>query len=238
MSADELVLQEVSAGYGRIPVVHGISLSIGQGSRWGVLGRNGAGKSTMLACVIGLSDKFSGSIRLGGVDIGALSPYQRSRMGIGYVPQGREIFPSLTVEENLIAAVKNQTVAEALALTYRLFPRLQERRSNGGSQLSGGEQQMLAVARAVVGKPQFLLLDEPLEGLAPLIREQLIMTIRAMTNELGIGCILVEQYVDVVLNFASHVLVLEAGTVAFKGSVEDLRRQPEILERAIGLSKL
>ena len=97
---------------------------------------------------------------------------------------------------------------------------------------------MLAVARAVVGKPQFLLLDEPLEGLAPLIREQLIMTIRAMTNELGIGCILVEQYVDVVLNFASHVLVLEAGTVAFKGSVEDLRRQPEILERAIGLSKL
>jgi branched-chain amino acid transport system ATP-binding protein len=234
----ELRLSGVTAGYRGVPVIQDISLSVGEGDRVGLIGRNGAGKTTTLAAAMGLADCFSGSVTFAGREVQRLSIFRRARAGLGYVPQAREIFPSLTVEENIVAAVKGQSIADALAAAYELFPRLGERRRNGGSQLSGGEQQMLAVARALAGRPKILLLDEPLEGLAPRIRDELIDAIQRLGREFGVGCLLVEQHVDVVLEFAHSIVVLERGRMAFSGPVEEVRANPEILERGIGLQKI
>ncbi len=237
MPPAELVLDGLVAGYAGLPVVEDISLTLREGERLGLLGRNGAGKTTTLAAIMGLSQRLSGRIVLNGKDIERLPAYQRCRMGLGYVPQARDIFPSLTVEENLLSALNGNPKGPSLERAYALFPRLAERKGNGGLQLSGGEQQMLAVARALMGAPKIFLLDEPLEGLAPQIREELMATIRRLTDDTGMGCLLVEQHVDVVLEFATKAIILENGRVAFAGPVEILRADPDILGRTLGLNK-
>ena len=238
MADIELALDNVTAGYGDTSVLEGVSLSLKTGERLGLIGRNGAGKTTTLAAIVGLADLLSGAVRLDGADISRWPPFRRARAGIAYVPQTRDIFPSLSVEENLIAAMGGRGDRRRLEDAYRMFPRLRERRDNGGATLSGGEQQMLSVARALATEPKLLLLDEPLEGLAPQVAEELMDAIAHMVRETGIGCILVEQNVDVVMDFADRVLILERGAPAFYGSVEMLRRQPDIFDRTVGLAKL
>ena len=233
----ELKVTDLVAGYGSAQAVRGLSFTLREGARVGLLGRNGAGKTTALAAVMGLAKMFGGEVALNGSDISALPTYRRSRSGIGYVPQARDIFASLSVEENLLVAADGKD-EESLSLAYRLFPRLKERRRNNGKQLSGGEQQMLSVARALIARPKILLLDEPLEGLSPLIREELMSAIGAMTDEIGLGCLLVEQHVDAVLGFANDVLVLEQGRLVFSGTSGELRNNPEVLNQAIGLKKV
>jgi branched-chain amino acid transport system ATP-binding protein len=234
----ELTLEGVTAGYGSTSVIENISFGLAQGERVGLIGRNGAGKTTTLATIMGLTECHSGSIRLNGTEIRRTATYKRARAGIGYVPQTRDVFPSLSVEENLRSAAMGRTDADLLADVYRLFPRLLERRGNDGDQLSGGEQQMLAVARALVTRPKILLLDEPLEGLAPQVREELMDTIARMVAETGVGCLLVEQHVDIVMGFATRIIVLERGAAVFVGTTEELRARPEVLDRAIGLDKV
>jgi branched-chain amino acid transport system ATP-binding protein len=228
----------VTAGYAGAAVVHDLTLAVRRGERVGLIGRNGAGKTTTLACAMGLAQLQAGSITLGGQDVTRMPIHERARAGLGYVPQSRDIFPSLTVEENLLCALQGGSAQRALEQAYTLFPRLHERRKNGGAQLSGGEQQMLSVARALVGNPKILLLDEPLEGLAPRVREELMDAIEQLASTTGVGCLLVEQHVDVVLDFAHQVVVLERGLVVFSGSTDRLRNEPALLNRAIGLEKV
>jgi branched-chain amino acid transport system ATP-binding protein len=233
----ELRFDDVTAGYGGLPVLEHLSFSVREGERLGLIGRNGAGKTTTLATAMGLADLMKGRIHFGGDDISSASTYARSRAGLGYVPQSRDIFPSLTVEENLLAGLQGRSASVALPPIYALFPRLKERRRNAGTQLSGGEQQMLSVARALVGQPRILLLDEPLEGLAPMVREELMDAIVRMSDQLGVGCIIVEQHVDVVLEFSNHVIVLERGLTAYAGSAAVLSGEEALLNRTIGIQK-
>lgn len=233
----ELRFDDVTAGYGGLPVLEHLSFSVREGERLGLIGRNGAGKTTTLATAMGLADLMKGRIHFGGDDISSASTYARSRAGLGYVPQSRDIFPSLTVEENLLAGLQGRSASVALPPIYTLFPRLKERRRNAGTQLSGGEQQMLSVARALVGQPRILLLDEPLEGLAPMVREELMDAIVRMSDQLGVGCIIVEQHVDVVLEFSNHVIVLERGLTAYAGSAAVLSGEEALLNRTIGIQK-
>jgi branched-chain amino acid transport system ATP-binding protein len=236
--AIELRFEDVTAGYGRLAVVENLSFTVREGERLGLIGRNGAGKTTTLATAMGLTDLLKGRIQFGGSDIGQASTYARARAGLGYVPQSRDIFPSLTVEENLLSGLQGRSAGPALSQIYTLFPRLKERRRNGGTKLSGGEQQMLSVARALVGQPRILLLDEPLEGLAPMVREELMDAIVRMSEQFGVGCILVEQHIDVVLNFSTDVIVLERGCAAYSGSTTALRNDTALLNRTIGLEKV
>ena len=233
----ELRFEDVSAGYGNLPVVEHLSFTVRQGERLGLIGRNGAGKTTTLATAMGLADLIGGHIYLGDNDISRASTYARARAGLGYVPQSRDIFPSLTVEENLLAGLQGRSASAALDQVYTLLPRLKERRRNGGTKLSGGEQQMLSVARALVGQPRILLLDEPLEGLAPMVRDELMDAIVRMSEQFGVGCVLVEQHVDVVLDFATNVIVLERGVAAYSGPVAKLNEDTALLNRTIGLEK-
>jgi branched-chain amino acid transport system ATP-binding protein len=234
----ELVLDAVTAGYAGTSVLEGVSFSVGEGERVGLIGRNGAGKTTTLAAVMGLAQLISGRVLLNGADISRLAIYKRARAGLGYVPQTRDVFPSLTVDENLQSAMNGGERPGAIEAAYRLFPKLRDRRGNAGSQLSGGEQQMLSVARALVSGPKIILLDEPLEGLAPQVREELMDAIRRLADETGVGCVLVEQHVDIVLDFATKIVLLERGIPVFVGPTADLRAQPAVLDRAIGLDKV
>jgi branched-chain amino acid transport system ATP-binding protein len=235
----ELTLDNVTAGYAGMPIITNVSFALRKGQRLGIIGRNGAGKTTTLATIMGLAERQQGSIRLNGEEIGHQPTFRRARAGVGYVPQTRDIFPSLNVEENLLSALNGRARAgDALASSYRMFPRLKERRRNGGNQLSGGEQQMLAVARALVGRPGILLLDEPLEGLAPQVRDELMDGLLQMSEETGVGCLMVEQHVDVVLDFATSIIILEHGTPVFSGSSAELRQSPDVLNRTIGLQKV
>ncbi len=236
MAGTDLVVADLAAGWAGTVVVEGLGFRLGAGGRLGLIGRNGAGKSTTLAAIIGLADCRSGTIRLGDTDLRQLRPHGRARAGLGFVPQTRGIFPSLTVAETLIAGL-NGSPRRELDRAYDLFPRLAQRRGNLGAQLSGGEQQMLAIARALMGRPRLLLLDEPLEGLSPIVADEVMAAILRLAGDTGIGCILVEQHVDVVLDFAQDVIVLERGRAAFAGPVADLRAAPAILDSAIGLAK-
>lgn len=238
----ELVLKDVAAGYGHTTVTEGISFSVASGERLGVIGRNGAGKTTTLATAMGLTRLRAGSVGFSGKDISLFKPSARAVLGLGYVPQTRDVFPSLTVEENLRAGLQGGSRMTSDALledAYALFPRLKERRKNWGNELSGGEQQMLSIARALMGRPSVLLLDEPLEGLAPVIAQELMASVRSFAVERGIACVLVEQQVGLVLDFCTKVLVLERGRSAFYGTPESLRNEhSHILDVSIGLKKM
>lgn len=233
----ELRFDDVTAGYGGLPVLEHLSFSVREGERLGLIGRNGAGKTTTLATAMGLADLMTGRIHFGGDDISRASTYARSRAGLGYVPQSRDIFPSLTVEENLLAGLQGRSASVALPPIYALFPRLKERRRNGGTQLSGGEQQMLSVARALVGQPRILLLDEPLEGLAPIIVEELLRAIRRITSDEGLAAIVVEQHPQAILAISDEAVVLDHGTVVHADKAAALRAQPEVLGRLLGVAR-
>ncbi|MFZ2988797.1 ABC transporter ATP-binding protein [Ideonella sp.] len=232
MSHSLLELQEVDSGYGPTTVLNHLSLSVEAGERLALLGRNGVGKSTTLRTIMGLNPLRHGRILFDGADLGRLQPHQRAALGLGYVPQTRDIFPSLTVEENLLAGAKGRP-RRALDEAYALFPRLAERRRNGGSQLSGGEQQMLSVARALLGQPRLLLLDEPLEGLAPLIRQDLL---RAFAQLQHLAVVVVEQQVQEVLGYAQRALILARGQVVHEAPAAALSRDTAALDRHIGLA--
>jgi branched-chain amino acid transport system ATP-binding protein len=227
-----LELADVRAGYGDAVVLDGVSLAVPDNGSLAVLGRNGVGKSTLLMTIMGYTRLHKGTIRWKGNDISTLPPHQRARMGLGWVAQEREIFPSLSVEENLTVAAR--AGRWNLATVYKLFPRLQERKANMGNQLSGGEQQMLAIARALMTNPALLLLDEPLEGLAPIIVEELADSLKKMTGE-GTASILVEQHTDLALSLTDEALVIERGTIVHRARSADFAQDAATLERYVGL---
>ena len=228
-----LVLEEVSAGYGETVVLEGISLAVSPGQTLAVLGRNGVGKTTLLATIMGHTRLHGGGIRFAGGEIGALPPYRRARLGIGFVPQEREIFPSLTVEENLTVAARpgQWTLTEV----YDFFPSLAERRRNHGNQLSGGEQQMLAIGRALMGNPTLLLMDEPLEGLAPVIVDTLLAGLDRLKREDELALLLVEQHAKLALELAQIAIVLDRGAIVFTGTSRELLDTPERLNDLMGV---
>lgn len=230
-----LKLDGVVAGYGPTTVLDGLTFEVARGERLAMIGRNGVGKTTALRAIMGLLPLRSGKVYFQGQDVSALLPHQRADLGLGYVPQTRDIFPSLTVEENLLAGLKRRP-RSALDEAYALFPRLAERRGNGGTQLSGGEQQMLSVARALLGRPSMMLLDEPLEGLAPLIRLELLRAFSNMSQETGIAVVIVEQQVDEALGYAQRAVILDHGTVVHSANAGPLLADTETLERWVGMA--
>lgn len=230
-----LQVHQLDAGFGAIQIIHGLSFSLGKGERVALVGRNGVGKTTLLKTIMGLADVRAGRVTLDGQNVSAWTPRQRALAGIGYVPQTRDIFPSLTVEENLVAGLKGRH-RKSIDEAYELFPRLAERRHNGGQQLSGGEQQMLSVARTLLGKPRLLLLDEPLEGLAPIICQELMAAFERLAQETGVAVILVEQKIDDALRFAPRVIVLERGEIVHEGNSAELRERTDLLERYVGVA--
>ncbi|GIL01795.1 MAG: ABC transporter ATP-binding protein [Alphaproteobacteria bacterium] len=227
-------LDGVRAGYGEAVVLDGISFALPAGGSLAVLGRNGVGKTTLLLTIMGFVDLMQGAIRLAGRDVSRLAPHRRARAGLGWVPQERDIFPSLDVEENLTATARPGRWD--LQAVYRLFPRLRERRANMGSQLSGGEQQMLAIARTLMTNPTLLILDEPLEGLAPIIVEELTATIRTMARDEGMAMILVEQHAEVALRLTDEAIVIERGVIAHRARSAELLRDAATLDRYVGLN--
>jgi len=232
---DSLTLDAVRAGYGDTVVLEGVSLALAAAGTLAVLGRNGVGKTTLLATIMGQTTLRGGSIKLNGREVSALPTYRRSRLGIGFVPQEREIFRSLTVEENLdVAARPGRWMRERV---YDFFPPLGERRRNHGNQLSGGEQQMLAIGRALMGNPSLLLMDEPLEGLAPVIVETVLRGLDRLKREDDLALILVEQHARIALEFAADVLVLDRGVVVYSGPSRPLLDDPDRLARLMGVSR-
>jgi len=229
-----LVLEHVSAGYGETIIIEEISLDLPAGRTLAVLGRNGVGKTTLLATVMGHTRLRGGNISFAGRDISGLPPYRRARLGIGFVPQEREIFPSLTVEENLTVA--EQPGQWSLGKVYDLFPSLAERRRNHGNQLSGGEQQMLAIGRALMGNPALLLMDEPLEGLAPVIVDALLAGLDRLKREDELAMLLVEQHARLALELAPETIVLDRGVIVFAGASRKLLEEPQRLTTLMGVA--
>ncbi|MEE8544865.1 MAG: ABC transporter ATP-binding protein, partial [Alphaproteobacteria bacterium] len=226
--SEALSLSEVSAGYGETVVLDRVDLGVPAGGTVAVLGRNGVGKTTLLATVMGHTTLHSGTIRLAGADITRFRIHQRARAGIGYVPQEREIFASLDVAENLMVARRAGAWDEERV--YALFPLLAERRGHMGNQLSGGEQQMLAVGRALMGNPSLLLMDEPLEGLAPVIVEELLTVMAQLKEGGGLSIVLVEQHTRLALEFTEQAIVLDRGRVVYEGTSRTLLDQPSLLD--------
>jgi branched-chain amino acid transport system ATP-binding protein len=237
MPATPLEVEDLSAGYGPTRVLESISFSVPAGARLAVLGRNDMGKTTLLATLAGQTRRYDGKIRIGETDVTGLSSALRARTGLGYVPQTRCIFPTLTVEENLFVGLKDRPKSD-LQEAYAMFPRLFERKRNLGSQLSGGEQQMLSTARTILGRPSVLLLDEPLEGLAPVICEELMKAFAALTNVGDMTILLVEQRIQSALDFADQVIVLERGQVAWRGTPSALVADHDAVERLLGVGGL
>jgi branched-chain amino acid transport system ATP-binding protein len=229
-----LRIENLSAGYGDAVVLNDIHLSLDQGQTLALLGRNGVGKTTLMDTLAGATRQRSGTIELDGVALHRLPSHARAAAGIGWVPQERNIFKSLTVHENLTAVSRPGAWTPARA--YQLFPRLAERKRNLGTQLSGGEQQMLAMARALMINPKLLLLDEPLEGLAPIIVEELLAATRRLTHEEGMSVIIVEQHPQAILAISHRAVVLDHGTVVHTGDAQTLRNQPELLDQLLGVS--
>ncbi len=228
-----LTLDRVTAGYGDAVVLHDISLDVPEHGSLAVLGRNGVGKSTLLLTIMGYTQLHGGSLQWRGQDMSRTAPHRRAAGGIGWVAQEREIFPTLTVDENLTVAAR--AGAWDTAGVFKLFPRLAERRHNMGNQLSGGEQQMLAIARALMTNPALMLLDEPFEGLAPVIVDELIAAIKAMLSGRSIAIILVEQHTEIALELTQDAVVLERGAVAHRAASDALQNDAATLERLVGL---
>ena len=224
--ADCLALHDVSAGYGETVVLERVSLGVAEGGTLAVLGRNGVGKTTLLATVLGHTTLHAGAIAFRGQPIERLRPFQRARLGIGYVPQEREIFPSLNVDENLSVAARTgaRWTRERI---YELFPSLAARRRNMGNQLSGGEQQMLAIGRALMGNPSLLLLDEPLEGLAPVIVDALLAALHRLRQDDGLAIVLVEQHARLALEFAARAIILDRGRLVYDDAGQPLLDDPQ-----------
>ena len=225
---DVLHIERLTAGYGEAIVLDALSLSLPQGQSLALLGRNGMGKTTLINSIVGVTRFIAGEIRLDGRDITRLRPDQRAHAGIGWVPQERNIFKSLSVEENLTAVAR--TGRWTVARIYELFPRLAERRRNLGNQLSGGEQQMLAVGRALILNPRVILLDEPLEGLAPILVEELLAALRRIIRNEGMAAILVEQNAQKVLGVTDRAAIIERGVVVHEAPSVDLAADRAVLE--------
>jgi branched-chain amino acid transport system ATP-binding protein len=232
--ADLLAIEGLSAGYGRAVVLSEVSLRLGEGEALAVLGRNGVGKTTLLDTIIGVTRRFSGSIVLAGRDLSALSPELRAGLGVGWVPQERNIFRSLSVEENITAVARPGPWS--LERVFAMFPRLKDRRRQPGGALSGGEQQMLAIGRALATNPRLLLLDEPTEGLAPIIVEELLRALQNLFRNEGLTGIVVEQHAQKILPITDRALILERGCIAYQGTSAGLLMDPVPLERHLGVT--
>jgi branched-chain amino acid transport system ATP-binding protein len=233
MAEPLLRLDKVTAGYGDAVVLHDISLELPQNGSLALLGRNGVGKTTLLMTIMGYTQMRGGSVTWQGRNVSRVPPHIRARRGIGWVAQEREIFPSLTVEENLTVAARPGPWD--LTSVYKMFPRLNERRGNMGNQLSGGEQQMLATARALMTNPALLLLDEPCEGLAPVIVDELVAAMKLMLSDRRIAIILVEQHTEIALELTTDAIVLERGAVAHRAPAAELQKDVATLDRLVGL---
>jgi branched-chain amino acid transport system ATP-binding protein len=234
-SAAALELDSVSAGYGETVVLEDIRLALAEGETLSIIGRNGVGKTTLLSTVMGHNTLHGGDVRLHGSTIARLPPHRRNWAGLGYVPQEREVFPSLTLRENLEVAARPG--AWTIDKVFGLFPRLGERQKNRGNQLSGGEQQMLAIARALIGNPSVVLMDEPSEGLAPVIVEELARAVKRLAATEGLTMIVVEQNTRLALGISPRTAVMDRGRIVFDGPSDELRRDPEKLHRLIGVGK-
>jgi branched-chain amino acid transport system ATP-binding protein len=228
-----LALDNVSAGYGETVVIEDIRLALAPGETLSIIGRNGVGKTTLLATIMGHNTLHGGDVRLHGATIARLTPHKRNWAGLGYVPQEREIFPSLSLRENLEVAAR--AGAWTIDKVFALFPRLAERQTNRGNQLSGGEQQMLAIARALVGNPSVVLMDEPSEGLAPVIVEELARAVKRLAATEGLTMIVVEQNTRLALDISPRTAVMDRGRIVYDGPSADLRRDPDKLNRLIGV---
>jgi branched-chain amino acid transport system ATP-binding protein len=238
MSDVLLQVEGLDAFYGRAQALHGISFEMGR-EPVAIVGRNGMGKSTLCAAIMGLTPpRASGSIRFGGEEFLGKPPYKIARAGLGYVPQGRRLFPSLTVDEHLKISARNGGGGGwTIAGVYELFPRLAERKRNGGAQLSGGEQQMLAVGRALLGNPKLLIMDEPSEGLAPAIVDSLTDTLQRLAEE-GLAILLIEQNLGVAVSIAERQLIMVGGEIATETTAAQLERDPELQRRYLGVEPL
>lgn len=240
--SDLLQVTQLSAGYGEAVVLNGVSFSLAEGETLALLGRNGTGKTTLMDTLAGATRQHAGEILLGGAALHHMPSHERASAGIGWVPQERNIFKSLTVHENLTAVARPARASHAERAwtpdrVYDLFPRLAERKTNLGTQLSGGEQQMLAVARALVLNPRLLLLDEPLEGLAPIIVEELLRAIARITRDEGLSAIIVEQHPQAILAISHQAVVLDQGRVVHQGPAHLLQAQPELLDHLLGVAR-
>ena len=229
-----LTLDGVTAGYGATVVLDGVSLKLGEGGAAVILGRNGVGKTTLLLTVMGHTVLHGGRVCFASTELGGLPTHRRARIGLGLVPQEREIFPSLTVAENLdVAGLPGRWSCERV---FEIFPRLAERRHHYGGQLSGGEQQMLSIGRALMGNPRLLLMDEPLEGLAPVIVESLLAAMRRLRDD-GLAILLVEQHARRALASADHAVILDRGRIVYDGDSASLREAPERLAALMGVGE-
>ena len=233
MAEPALALENVRAGYGETVVIEDIRLALAPGESLSIIGRNGVGKSTLLLTVMGHTTMHGGTVRLHGNNISQIATYQRVAAGLGLVPQEREIFPSLTLRENLEVAARPGPWNQKSV--FELFPRLAERAGNMGNQLSGGEQQMLAIGRALIGNPTVLLMDEPSEGLAPVIVEELARAVKRLSRESGLALILVEQNSRLALDIAPRAVVMDRGRIVYDGASETLRNDPARLGQLIGV---
>ncbi len=229
-----LALDKVSAGYGESIVLEDVSFALNEGDSLALLGRNGVGKTSLLVTLMGLTRLHKGSIRWDGADIARVGTWQRSRAGIGWVPQERHMFPSLTVEEHLTVVARPGPWN--LRKVYEIFPRLLERRQNMGNQLSGGEQQMLAIARALMTNPRILLLDEPMEGLAPIIVQDLVRIVRRLVKDEGLSVIVVEQHARLALSLTARAIVLDRGRIVHDSDSASLLADGEKLDRLVSVA--
>ena len=233
-TGEGLVLSGVRAGYGETIIIDDLSLTLKPGATLALLGRNGVGKTTLFSTIMGHTTLHGGSIKFNGEEIGAMAPYRRALLGLALVPQEREIFKSLTVEENLVVAAR--AGRWTLPRIYEFFPSLAARHRNRGDQLSGGEQQMLAIGRALMGNPTFLLMDEPMEGLAPVIVDAVLAGLERLKREDDIALMLVEQHARLALDFADDTIVLDRGKIVFSGASRELAAAPEKMAALLGVA--
>lgn len=230
-----LELNDVRASYGKVPVLQGVTMQIRKGESVALLGRNGVGKTTTLRTIMGLMRATAGSVHFDGHDLRKITPHRIPATGIGYVPQGRGLFPNLSVMENLCIGVRGRAPEDKLEYVFDRFPRLKERLAQAAGSLSGGEQQMLSIARCLILSPRLLILDEPTEGIMPRLVSDIRHEIRRI-NEAGVSVLLVEQNVKTALKLCTRVFIMQKGAIAFEGTAEHLAANPELVHRYLGLA--